>query len=148
MTPKGVVTKMHGITHKVLPAWARTVVACGVILVPAVAIAQELGEHAARQRWSFAGPLGHFDPAQLQRGYKIYKEVCSACHSIRLIKYRNLSDEGGPGFTEGQVKTLLKDIVFEDAVDDNGNPAKRPAVPADAFLAPFANEKADRKSVV
>ena len=144
MTFKGTTLTMHGAKHKVLPAWAVTAAAVALLL-PTASLAQEMAEHGGgRERWSFAGPLGHFDQAQLQRGYKVYKDVCSACHSLRLVKYRNLSDPGGPGFTEGQVKTLISDVVFEDALDDNGNPAKRPAVPADAFKGPFANEKAAR----
>ena len=133
---------MLGIAHKVLPAWARMIAACGVLLLPGVAAAEMAQETIPHQKWSFAGPLGHFDKAQLQRGFKVYKEVCANCHSLRLLHYRNLSEEGGPGFTEGQVKSLIKDVEFEDALDDNGNPAKRPAVPADAFKSPFPNEKA------
>jgi cytochrome c1 len=144
MISKGTAPKMFGATHKVLPAWALAAAAVLALACPATASAEEMNEHAARGAWSFAGPMGHFDPAQLQRGYKVYKEVCSNCHSLRLVRYRNLSEAGGPGFTEGQVKTLISDVVFEDALDDNGNPAKRPAVPADAVKGPFANEKAAR----
>src|ERR1700686_919443 len=65
-------------------------------------LAQE-AEPAAppRQHWSFAGPFGTYDQAQLQRGFKIYKEVCSTCHSLKLVAFRNLADPGGPGFSEG-----------------------------------------------
>ena len=136
---------MIGAPKVASPVWARTAVACFAMLLPAAAIAQQMDEHAAsREKWSFAGPLGHFDQAQLQRGYKVYKEVCSACHSLRLVKYRNLAEPGGPGFTEGQVKTLISDVVFEDAFDDKGNLTKRPAVLADALQGPFATEAAAR----
>ena len=54
-----------------------------------------------REPWSFAGPFGKYDQAQLQRGFKIYREVCSACHSLNLVSFRNLAEPGGPGFTEG-----------------------------------------------
>ena len=141
---KGTTPIMFG-AKKTLPAYARAAAACATLLLPSAVLAQEMAEHGAtRERWSFAGPLGHFDQAQLQRGYKVYKEVCSGCHSLRLVRYRNLAEPGGPSFTEGQVKTLISDVVFEDALDEDGKPAKRPAVLADAFLGPFANEKAAR----
>ena len=55
-----------------------------------------------RQTWSFSGPFGTYDQAQLQRGFKIYKEVCSNCHELH-ITMRTLAQPGGPGFTEEQV---------------------------------------------
>ncbi len=135
---------MLGASHKVLPAWALATAAVLALSLPTAAAAEETGAHAASGKWAFAGPLGRFDPAQLQRGYKVYKEVCAGCHSIRLVRYRNLAEPGGPGFTEGQVKTLIADVEFEDAFDDNGNPKKRPAVLSDAFKAAYANEQAAR----
>ena len=54
------------------------------------------GPHIERLEWSFAGPFGHYDPAQLQRGFKVYREVCSACHSMNLMYFRNLGQKGGP----------------------------------------------------
>lgn len=99
---------------------------------------------APHLKWSFAGIGGYFDKAQLQRGYKVYKDVCADCHSLRLVKFRNLSEEGGPGFTEAQVKTLAAEVEVEDGVDELGNPAKRPGRPSDAFKSPFANETAAR----
>ena len=121
-------------------AWIGVAAIC--VLSPGAAAAQDIS--IARETWSFAGMTGHFDKAQLQRGYKVYKEVCSNCHSLRLVRYRNLAEAGGPGFTEGQVKTLIKDVTFEDALDDNGAPTKRPALLADAFKGPFANDVAAR----
>jgi len=67
--------------------------------------AQE-AEAPPRQHWSFWGPFGTYDPAQLQRGFKIYREVCSNCHSIKLLSFRNLADPGGPGFSEAQAATI------------------------------------------
>ena len=57
------------------------------------ASAQE-AEAPPRQHWSFHGPFGLYDPAQLQRGFKIYREVCSTCHSLKLLAFRNLADAG------------------------------------------------------
>ena len=62
--------------------------------IACAALAQEL-EGPPRQRWSFAGPFGMYDPQQLQRGFKIYREVCSTCHSLKLLAFRNLADSGG-----------------------------------------------------
>lgn len=97
-----------------------------------------------RQDWSFAGVFGQYDQQQLQRGYKVYKEVCSACHSMELIKFRNLADEGGPAFSEDEVKALAAQYTIEDGPDDNGDMFERPRLPKDPFPAPFANEKAAR----
>lgn len=97
-----------------------------------------------RVQWSFAGPFGTFDKAQLQRGYKVYKEVCSACHSMNLVKFRNLAEEGGPGFTEEQVKALAAEYTIMDGPGDDGELFERPREPKDPFPAPFANEKAAR----
>ena len=61
-----------------------------------IAFAQEQ-EIPPKQRWSFAGPFGLYDPQQLQRGFKIYREVCSNCHSLKLLAFRNLADAGRSG---------------------------------------------------
>ncbi len=93
------------------------------------------------QKWSFAGPFGKYDEAQLQRGFKIYREVCSACHSLNLLSFRNLAEPGGPGFSEAQVGTIASEYRISD-LDDQGNPIQRPGRPADHFPPPFANELA------
>jgi ubiquinol-cytochrome c reductase cytochrome b/c1 subunit len=94
-----------------------------------------------RQSWSFAGPFGRYDEAQLQRGFKIYKEVCSNCHSMNLLSFRNLADAGGPGFSEAQVEALAATYKIKD-LDDSGQPTERAGRPADRFPAPFPNEAA------
>ena len=95
------------------------------------------------QKWSFAGPFGTFDRAQLQRGFKVYKEVCAACHTLSLVSYRNLAQPGGPEFTEGQVKALAADTKVA-TTDDNGQPTERAGMPADRFPQLYPNEKAAR----
>jgi cytochrome c1 len=92
-------------------------------------------------KWSFAGPFGKYDQAQLQRGFKIYREVCSNCHSMDLLSFRNLSDAGGPGFTEEQAAAIAADYRVKD-IDDQGSAIERAGRPADHFPAPFANELA------
>lgn len=91
--------------------------------------------------WSFAGPFGTYDQAQLQRGFKVYREVCSACHSLSLLSFRNLADPGGPGFSEAQVKQIASEYKIND-LDEQGNPVERAGRPADRFPAPFPNELA------
>ncbi len=104
--------------------------------------------------WSFEGPFGRFDQEQLQRGYKVYHDVCSACHSMSLMSYRNLGQEGGPFYDpkypnpndNPYVKVIAKDFQVTDIDTTTGDPTKRPATPADSFVAPFANEYAARGS--
>ncbi len=94
-----------------------------------------------REPWSFAGPFGKYDQAQLQRGFKIYREVCSNCHSMNLLSFRNLAEPGGPDFTDAQVKQIASEYKIKD-LDDKGNPIERPGRPADHFPQPFPNELA------
>jgi ubiquinol-cytochrome c reductase cytochrome c1 subunit len=104
--------------------------------------------------WSFEGPFGRFDQEQLQRGYKVYHDVCSACHSMKLMSYRNLGQQGGPFFDpkypnpndNPYVKTLVKDFQVPDIDTDTGDAIKRPATAADRFVSPFPNEYAARAS--
>jgi ubiquinol-cytochrome c reductase cytochrome c1 subunit len=112
------------------------------LLIAASALAGFTGlAHAEAEKnakpfsFSFEGPFGKFDRAQLQRGYKVYKEVCSACHSMKLVAFRNLADKGGPGFTEEQVKALAATFkVSED--DGKGGKAERNSLPSDYFPSP------------
>jgi cytochrome c1 len=98
-----------------------------------------------RLKWSFAGPFGKYDEAQLQRGFKIYREVCANCHSMDMVAFRNLADAGGPGFTEAQVEAVAIEYKIKD-LDDLGNQIERAGRPADHFPAPFANELAAKAS--
>lgn len=95
-----------------------------------------------RQSWSFAGPFGRFDQAQLQRGFEVYQKVCSNCHSMKLVAFRNLGAPGGPGFTEGQIKALAASYKVKDGPNDAGEMFERPGRPADRFPSPFPNEQA------
>ena len=89
--------------------------------------------------WSFAGPFGTYDKAQLQRGLKVYKEVCSACHSMNLVSFRTLE---GLGYSEAQVKSFAAEYTIHDGPNDAGDMFDRPGKPSDYFPAPFANEAA------
>lgn len=89
--------------------------------------------------WSFAGMFGHYDKAQLQRGLKVYTEVCAACHSMNLVAFRTLEDLG---YSEEQVKTLAANYEVEDGPNGEGEMFTRPAIAADHFPSPFPNAEA------
>jgi ubiquinol-cytochrome c reductase cytochrome c1 subunit len=95
-------------------------------------------------KWTFSGPIGSFDRAQLQRGFKVYKEVCAACHGASLVAFRNLSEPGGPEFSKGQVAALAATYQIKDGPNEQGEMFDRPGRPADRFPSPFANEQAAR----
>jgi cytochrome c1 len=118
-------------------------------LLPALgtrlAFAQEQ-EIPPQQHWSFAGPFGLYDPQQLQRGFKIYREVCSNCHSLKLLAFRNLADPGGLGFTEAQAATIAASFQVTDGPNDQGEMFQRPGKLADYFPPPFPNEQAARNA--
>ena len=124
--------------------------AAGLAFVAIPALAQDAGAPAMenplppRQSWSFAGPVGKFDTAQLQRGYQIYREVCSNCHSMHFMSFRNLTDAGGPSFSESQIKALAATFKVQDGPNDAGEMFERPGRASDPFPSPFANEQAAR----
>lgn len=91
------------------------------------------------QDWSFAGPFGTYDRGQLQRGLKVFKEVCAACHSMDLVAFRTLEDLG---YDDGQVRALAAEYEVQDGPNADGEMFMRPAGPSDHFPAPFANNAA------
>ena len=121
----------------------------------APASAAEEGVHALpKEHWSFDGPLGKFDQTQLQRGYKVYNEVCSACHSLNMLAYRNLGADYGPFFDpkypnpndNPRVKAVAAAIEVPDIDSETGDAITRPATPADKFRNPFPNAEAAKAS--
>ncbi|HUI22250.1 MAG TPA: cytochrome c1 [Methylocella sp.] len=100
-----------------------------------------------RQEWSFNGFFGRYDQAQLQRGFQVYREVCSNCHSLKLVAFRNLADPGGPGFSEEQVKALAAQYQIKDGPNDAGDMFERPGRPSDYFPWNFPNEQAARAAL-
>jgi len=100
-----------------------------------------------RLTWSFHGPFGMYDPGQLQRGFKIYREVCSTCHSIKLLSFRNLAEPGGPGFTEAQASAIAATFQVTAGPNDEGQMFQRPGQIADYFPPPFANDQAARAAL-
>jgi ubiquinol-cytochrome c reductase cytochrome b/c1 subunit len=98
----------------------------------------------SKNRWSFAGPFGKFDRAQLQRGFKVYREVCQVCHGLTLVAFRNLAEPGGPGFTTAQATAIAAEYQVKGEPDDQGEIKDRAGRLADHFPAPFPNEQAAR----
>ena len=92
--------------------------------------------------WSFAGPTGKFDRPSLQRGYQVYKEVCSSCHSMKYLSYRNLSQKGGPEFSLDEVKAIAAGYEIEDGPNSDGEMFTRPGRPSDHFKNPYPNDNA------
>lgn len=120
---------------------AFAVAAMALVLASApAALAQDEAEQPKppRQDWSFGGMFGIYDKAQLQRGFQVYKEVCSTCHALS-IPFRTLADPGGPGFSEDQVKALAATYQVTNATpNDKGEIFKRPGTPADIIPRPEA----------
>ncbi len=122
------------------------IAATGLMLSFGAVQAAEGQKPAKDISYSFEGPFGTFDRAQLQRGYKVYKEVCSACHSMNYVSFRNLHEAGGPEFSDEQVKSLAATYTMQDGPNDAGDMFERPGLPSDRFPAPFPNEQAARSA--
>lgn len=128
--------------------------ALGLAFIGGPTLAATTQEEPKAVHWSFQGPLGKFDQAQLQRGYKVYREVCSACHSMNLMSFRNLGQKGGPFYDpeyknpndNPYVKSIAKDYQISDIDSETGDVIKRPGTSADKFPNPFPNEPAARAS--
>jgi ubiquinol-cytochrome c reductase cytochrome c1 subunit len=117
-------------------ALAAAVLAAAPAVAPAVA--QEA--HYSAQKWSFDGPFGTFDRAAAQRGFQVYREVCSNCHSLKQAYYRDLR---GIGISDADIVTIAASVTVPTLTDD-GQPAERPALPSDHFRLPYPNDLAAR----
>jgi ubiquinol-cytochrome c reductase cytochrome b/c1 subunit len=127
-------------------AVVRTVLALALSLVAlaAPASAQEEAPAPPKNKWSFAGPFGKYDPAQLQRGLKVYREVCQVCHGLKLVAFHTLAEAGGPNFTSAQAAAIAAEYQVPGEPDDQGEVKPRPGRLADAFPQPFPNDNAAR----
>lgn len=115
-------------------------VAIGALALPLAAASraqenQETPQHFPLEEprhvsWSFSGPFGKYDPQQLQRGFQIYRDVCSSCHSLSLVAFRTLASESGPHFSEEEVKALAETYAI---VDESTEYGERPGRPSDVF---------------
>lgn len=114
---------------------------------PAMAAGGAAHPHEPRGGFSFEGPFGTFDQRQLQRGFKVYKEVCASCHSMRLLSFRDLGQNSGPFWfarypnanENPYVKAIANEYEVNDLDTETGDAIKRKAVPADRFPQPFPN---------
>jgi ubiquinol-cytochrome c reductase cytochrome c1 subunit len=95
------------------------------------------------QQWSFDGVFGTYDRAALQRGFQVYKEVCSACHPVKHLYFRDLTEIG---YSEDQVKGIASQYQVSDGPNDQGQMFQRPGKPSDAIPGPFANDEAARNA--
>ena len=110
---------------------------------PEVQVAEEFHLEPRHLPLASDGPFGKFDKAQLQRGFQVYSEVCSACHSLHFVAFHDLK---GLGYNEAEIKKIASDWKTEvpSINPDTGEPATRKALPSDTFPAPFPNETAAR----
>ena len=111
------------------------------VAAPGPARAQDEAPRPPNQEWSFDGVFGTFDRAALQRGFQVYKEVCSTCHPVKHLYYRDLSDLG---YEDAQIKSFAAGYQVTDGPNDTGEMFQRPARPSDPFVPPFANDQAAR----
>ena len=119
-----------------------------VLLLSIFVFSYQFNTHAAEKveylktDWSFKGLFGKFDRAALQRGYQVYTEVCSSCHSMKYLSYRNLAESGGPEFTEAQAKAIAASFEVKDGPNADGDMFTRPGKLSDKFVMPYENVKA------
>jgi ubiquinol-cytochrome c reductase cytochrome c1 subunit len=105
------------------------------------AVAAEGEIHLPETKFSFEGVFGTYDRASVQRGFQVYKEVCSACHSMHLLSYRNLRDIG---LSADEVAAVAASVQIQDGPNDNGEMFERPGRASDRFRSPFANAASAR----
>ena len=99
--------------------------------------------HPKQMSWEFEGIFGRFDKASIQRGYQVYREVCSACHSMKQMSFRNLADIG---FESNEIKQIASEYLVTDGPNEDGEMFERAGLPSDKFVAPYANEQAARSA--
>ena len=109
-----------------------------ILLASFNSYSSDSGEKPKILKWTFEGALGYYDKASLRRGFRVYNEVCAACHSMNLLTYRKLKDIG---YTEDEVKTIASAKNVSDE-NDEGEIVERPARLNDKFVAPYKNKQA------
>jgi ubiquinol-cytochrome c reductase cytochrome c1 subunit len=119
----------------------RALIAAGLLaLAPGLALGQETPA-LPHQQWSFEGILGTYDQAAMQRGFQVYQTVCSACHPLKHLAYRDLAELG---YSDDQVKGIAAQFQVTDGPNDQGQMFQRAAKPSDMFVGPFPNDQAAR----
>ncbi len=122
-----------------------------LLLVPTIALANAGADHSdilstaalhpKQLKWSFNGIFGSIDRASAQRGFQLYKEICSSCHGLKLVAYRNLQEIG---FSEAEIKQIASEYLVGDGPNDEGEMFERAGLPSDRFVGPYANDNAAR----
>jgi cytochrome c1 len=112
-----------------------------LLAAPVAHAQEEATPPLPHEKWSWEGPFGTFDRAALQRGFQVYQEVCSNCHSLNLVAYRDLADLG---YSEDQIKNIAAQKQVTDGPNDQGEMFQRPARPSDHFVPAFPNDQANR----
>ncbi|AAU03744.1 cytochrome c1 [Rickettsia typhi] len=114
-----------------------------LFVTSSLSIANTEALHLKKMKWSFDGIFGTVNREAAQRGFQVYKEVCSVCHSLNNLYYRNLKDIG---FSDDEIKEIAKGYTVKDGPNDDGEMFERPALPYDRFVQPYPNEQAARKA--
>jgi len=103
---------------------------------------EELNTDYLKTKWTFKGLFGKFERDSLQRGYQVYREVCSGCHSMKYLSYRNLAEEGGPEFTIEEAKAIASQFEVSDGPNSDGEMFVRQGRLSDKFVDPYPNVEA------
>jgi len=132
------------------------IAAAGLAAVTLAGQALAAGEYKKPEEhtWAFEGPFGAFDRAAMQRGFQVYQQLCSACHSVDYLDFRHLGEEGGPFFTEEYanpndnpvIRQIASEYTITDGPDDFGDMFERPGRPSDGFPSPYENEQMARSA--
>ncbi len=119
----------------------KSLVTVALMAAAVPALASSGAHHPKQEEWAFDGVTGKFDKPAVQRGMQVYKEVCSACHGLKRVAFRQLTDIG---FSEAEVKSLAAGYDVNDGPNDDGEMFTRPGRASDKFPSPYANDKAAR----
>jgi ubiquinol-cytochrome c reductase cytochrome c1 subunit len=116
-----------------------------LLMFPVFAHAAESKYHYPKPDlpWSFEGMFGQYDKASMQRGLKVYREVCAACHSLKRVYFRNLE---ALGYDEGQIKNIAAQYTVIRGPDEEGEMFEEPGLPSDHFVPPYKNDNAAKAS--
>lgn len=134
-----IIASLIGLGFTVVVLWAFGNGVAAVIsegeLKPATA-EHEFHLHPKEVHFAQDGVFGKYDKQQLQRGFQVYKEVCSACHSMKFVAFRDLA---ALGYSEGQVKAIAADFQVPGIDPNTGEATTRPGLPTDYFPSPYPN---------
>ena len=120
----------------------KIVITALIFIIPFSVFSEEKKIDLIETNWSFEGIFGTFDRSSLQRGYQVYQEVCSGCHSVQHLSYRNLLEKGGPQFSVEEAKAIASQFEVEDGPNNDGEMFMRSARLSDNFVKPYPNVEA------